>query len=227
MSEQQGGFSDSLSEWVKSAIQHQMTEVHMCMPGKIESYNSGDNTATVKPTISRRMRGAAEPVEYPVIPKVPVVQPRTAKARINFPIEPGDLVLLVFADRNIENWLQSRGDEPKETRDLRQHDLSDVFAIVGGYPLEVPAPPKFPGALNIEVEPGTKVAVTNGTVELLDLFDQIMEKLDAVLINVQAMTMLGVTSGGGVSGVPVNAAAFALDQTAIALIKTKLSDLKA
>lgn len=205
----QGGFTTSLSELIRQVINFELTEMHVCMPGKIESYNAGDNTATVKPTLSRRFRGATEPIEYPVIAKVPIVQPRTAKARINFPIEKGDLCLLIFADRNIENWLQSRGNEPKEVNDLRRHNLSDAFAILGGYPLELPAPPKFPGALNIEIEQGVKVAITNGTVELLDLIDQ-------TLTAIQSLT---VTTSSTPSGVPNNAAVFLQIQQLLAGIK--------
>lgn len=222
--DQQGGFTGTLAELLKQAINHELTEFHVCMPGKIETYDSSDNTATVKPTISRRMRGAAEPIEYPVIPKVPVVQPRTAKARINFPIESGDPVLLVFADRNIENWLQSRGDAPREVRDLRRHDLSDGFAILGGYPFEVPAPPKFPGALNIEVEPGTKIAFTNGSVELLDIMDQMTAVLEDVTNGmITALTAhIHSSAGAGPPTVP-----FTSFQVQLTLLKAKLKQLKA
>ncbi len=181
--DRQSGFAGSLSELLRQSFIHQLTEVHVCMPGKIESYNPNDGTATIKPTLSRRFRGADEPVEYPVIPKVPLVQPRTAKARINFPVEKGDLVLLVFADRNLENWIQSSGTESRETGDVRSHDLSDAFAILGGYPTLNSAPPKNPGALNIEVEAGTKVAITNGSIELLDLLDRMLIQIQAIQVS--------------------------------------------
>jgi len=223
----QGGYTTTLTELLRLAINRELTEFHVCLPGKIESYNPADGTATVKPTISRRFRGDANVIEYPVIPKVPIVQPRTAKARINFPIESGDLVLIVFSDRSLENWIQSAGDAPREAKDLRRHDLSDAFAILGGYPSLVPAPPKFPGALNIEIEPGTKIALTNGSVELLALFDTVLAQMDTILTNIQALTVSGVLTGGGVSGVPVNAALFLADQVAIADVKTKLALIKA
>ncbi len=197
MTTKQGGFTGALAELIRQGIDYQLTEFHVCMPGKIESYNPKDGTATVKPTISRRFRGASEPIEYPVIPKVPVVQPRTNRAWINFPIEPGDLVLIVFADRNYENWLQSTGEEPKECRDVRRHDLSDAFAIIGGYPISAPAPPEFPGALNIELKLGTKIAVTNGTEELMGLISEILDYLT---------TTITVTNSGGATGAPTNAA---------------------
>ena len=226
MTRKQAGFTESLQELVKQAIDFELTEFHVCMPGKIEQYDAALGTATIKPTLSRRFRGAEEPIEYPVIQNVPIVQPRTAKAQATLPITSGDLVLIVFADRSIENWDLSRGDEPREVRDLRRHDLSDAFAILGGYPSLNPSPSANGQAYEVLVKPGIKISFGNGAVEVLTLFDEVLEKLDSILVNVQAMTMLGVTSGGGVSGVPVNAAVFGINQTELALIKTKLDALK-
>jgi hypothetical protein len=147
------------------------------------------------------------------------VQPRTAKARIIFPVEKGDLCLIVFADRNIENWQSSDGSEVREVRDIRRHALSDAFAILGGFPSLNPARPKVLGALNIEVEPETKVTITNGNVELLQLFDDIMVELDSVLDNIQ-----NATYGGDSLDV---ATPFVTNQANIDTIKAKLGQLKA
>ncbi len=226
MTRQQAGFTDSLQEILKQAIDFELTEFHVCMPGKIETYDESLGTATIKPTLSRRFRGAANSIEYPVIQKVPVVQPRTAKAQATLPITKGDLVLIVFADRSIENWDMSRGDEPREVRDLRRHDLSDAFAILGGYPTLNPSPPVNGKAYEVLVKPGTKIAFGNGSVEVLTLFDEVLEKMDSILTNIQLLTVSGVLTGGGISGIPVNAASFVINQTEIALIKTKLEALK-
>lgn len=229
MSQAQAGQATTLQELLRRAINHELTEFHVCMPGRIELYNPTTGTATIKPTISRRFRGAEEPVEYPVIPRVPIIQPRTAQAKVTFPIKTGDAVILVFADRNIENWDASNGSEIRETLDVRRHDLSDAFAILGGYPSLNPALPRFPDALNIEVIPGVKIALSNGTgaVELLDLFDQTMALMDTILTNVQALTVGSIEPGAGTSGVPANAADFAANSASLNLIKSKLGQLKA
>lgn len=222
----QEGPTESMQELLRNAINHQLTEFHVCMPGKIEAYNPLDGTATVKPTLSRRFRGAEDVTEYPVISKVPVIQPRVAKARINFPIEPGDLCLIVFADRNIENWLQSDGARPKAVNDIRQHDLSDAFAILGGYPFLKPAPSKNPGALSIEVEPGIKVAITNGSVELLDLLDQLLKQIN---LELDAMTAHFHIGFAGIPTVPPDAGTLATIiqiKLEVTKIKTLLGTIK-
>lgn len=72
--------------------------------------------------------------EYPVIPNVPVVMPRSANAgySVNIPVTKGDSVLLVFGDRSIDNW-QSTGSvaAPAEQIMPRLHDITDAIAIVG------------------------------------------------------------------------------------------------
>ena len=216
----------SLPQLLRSAIRSELTELHVCMPGRIDKYDTKTGLATVKPTLARRFRGRTEATEYPVIPRVPVIQPRTAVARINFPVKPGDLCLLVFADRNIENWIASDGAAPKEVNDVRMHDLSDAYAILGAYPEKIAAPSKNPDALSIEVNAGTKIALTNGSVEILSLFDDILVELDVILTNVQALTVGGVLSGGSASSVPVNVATFAQSQTVVATLKEKLGQLK-
>jgi hypothetical protein len=65
----------------------------------------------------------------PVIPRVPVVFPGANGFRVTFPIVAGDTVLLVFADRSIDAWLD-RGVLVEPT-DARSHDLADAIAIPG------------------------------------------------------------------------------------------------
>ncbi len=171
----------SFQELLRLAVDFETSELHVCMPGKVESYDSSTGLASVKPTLSRRMRGAEEAVEYPVIPRVPVVQPRTQAAQIHMPISKGDLVLLVFADRNIENWLDSDGSEAREVNDVRRHALSDAYAIPGGFPSRKPPNVTFPEALTLQVGQGTPIYIGNdlqhpvyGNVELSNLIYQII-----------------------------------------------------
>lgn len=221
------GPTKDLRELLRLAIEHELNEWHVALPGKIESYDTDTNLASVKPTVSRRFRGAAFPTEYPVIPRVPIVQPETTKARIVFPIEVGDPVLLVFADRSIVSWLDSDGLSVREAEDVRQHHLSDAFAILGGMPTRAARAPKFPGAVNIEVAEGTKIAFTNGPVELLDLLEQMLTLLDTVVTNILAITQSITPTTGPTLSPLVNATDFVNNQTTIAQIKELLGELKA
>jgi phage baseplate assembly protein gpV len=60
---------------------------------------------------------------------VPVIFPRGGGCTLTFPVKAGDECLLIFADRCIDFWWQNGG--VQKPVDLRMHDLSDAFAIVG------------------------------------------------------------------------------------------------
>lgn len=73
-----------------------------------------------------------EPI--PTITKIPFVVPwgKAAGLLLSVPINVGDDVLLIFADRSIDNW-QSTGkmSAPAEDTIPRIHDLTDAIAIPG------------------------------------------------------------------------------------------------
>jgi hypothetical protein len=58
-----------------------------------------------------------------MLPAVPVFMP------VPFEVHPGDACLVVFADADIDGWLETG--EPQETKSARKHSLSDGFAFVG------------------------------------------------------------------------------------------------
>lgn len=158
---------------IRAGFDHLAAELRVALPGRIESFNPVERTATVKPMLSRRFRGAVTATELPVVQNVPIVEPRTLKAIVSLPVTPGDPVLMVFADRAIENWLGSAGVIPSAPLDVRQHDLSDAFAVLGGWPCGKPGiVPKETSAASIQVAQGTKIYIGNDKVDLLDLLDQ-------------------------------------------------------
>lgn len=67
--------------------------------------------------------------DYPLLTDVPVVFPRGGGCTLTFPVNAGDECTVIFADRCIDFWWQSGG--VQEPVDVRMHDLSDAFAIVG------------------------------------------------------------------------------------------------
>ena len=169
----------TLDGLIRAAFDHMIGDVRVALPGRIESFDRSDRTATVKPMISVKRRGATEPTELPIIQGVPVVEPRTQKAALSLPIAAGDPVLLVFADRALENWLGSAGTSPSGALDVRKHHIADAFAIPGGWPTGKNSTTPAPTGLGIEVglEVGTKIAFGNGVVELVDLISQILSLL--------------------------------------------------
>ena len=66
---------------------------------------------------------------YPLLLNVPVIFPAGGGFTLTFPIAAGDECLVVFNDRQIDNWLVSGPGLPPTVG--RVHDLSDGIAIVG------------------------------------------------------------------------------------------------
>jgi hypothetical protein len=104
------------------------------MPGRVETYDPATQRASVAPLVKDVEvddEGARTARDFPVITGVPVVFPGAGGFRVTFPVQAGDLVLLVFSDRSLDKLLASSGAEAVDPIDPRQHDLSDAVAIPG------------------------------------------------------------------------------------------------
>ncbi|MCY1211511.1 hypothetical protein D9M69_119440 [compost metagenome] len=89
-------------------------------------------TCEVQPTIKvpvRQIDGTVVTVALPLLVDCPVQFPSGGNCSLTFPVAPGDECLVVFASRCIDSWWQSGG--VQEQAELRMHDLSDGFALLG------------------------------------------------------------------------------------------------
>lgn len=119
---------NELAQLLKRASSEALRSVNTCMPGRIISYDSGSGMASVQPLLSRRQPGGLEE-DMPVINGVPVIFPRAGGGSLTFPVSKGDGVLLVFSQRSIEEYKESR--DKVIPVDPRAFDLSDAVAIIG------------------------------------------------------------------------------------------------
>jgi len=120
--------SDNLTNALKQAMWNILAGVHTALPAEVSKYDSSGPRVEVKPMIKRVYKNNTI-LDLPVIVSVPVLFFRTARFKFTFPLEKGDGVLLVFAERSLETWL-SRG-EAVAPQDPRKFDLSDAIAIPG------------------------------------------------------------------------------------------------
>lgn len=98
----------------------------------MQSFNAAQMTVVVQPTIKAVIGlpdGTSESRALPLLLDCPVVFPCGGGFTLTFPLEAGDECLVVFASRCIDSWWQSGG--VQEQAELRLHDLSDGFALVG------------------------------------------------------------------------------------------------
>lgn len=107
-------------------------KIRVALPGTILSFDPDAVTCTVQPAIKgyeSDAEGAKKSVSISVLVDVPVVFPRGGGCTLTFPVRAGDECLLVFADRCIDFWWQSGGEQ--EPVSQRTHHLADAFAIIG------------------------------------------------------------------------------------------------
>jgi hypothetical protein len=124
--------SPNLNELLIAAMSSHQATVWTSLPGIIESYSPAKMTVSVRPSIQARVQlegGEYQWVSIPLLVDVPVIFPSGGGFTLTFPISPGDECLVMFASRCIDGWWQSGG--VQQQMDLRMHDLSDGFALVG------------------------------------------------------------------------------------------------
>lgn len=193
----------------------------------IQSYNKAKKTckATVvyKKTISKRnpITNKYEDVlqDYPILINCPVMNLSGGNAGLRFPINKGDVALILFNDRDIDNWFlgkQSNG----STNTKRMHHFSDGIALVGLFSqndaeknyeslyVDKDKTVLFDGDVRIVLS-GNKLKVTNKQTDV-DTLGMLLQEL---IVNINtALTTL--TVAGNPSAVPgvaaINATALKL-----------------
>lgn len=109
-------------------LQNRLEQVHTMLPGRVVSYDKASRVATIKPSVKlRTIHG--EVLNIPPIAGVPVVWPSSGAFSLVGALEPGDGVMLVFAESSIGSWLKGSTDVAAE--DESRFSLQDAVAVVG------------------------------------------------------------------------------------------------
>lgn len=103
--------------------------------GEIVAFNSAKQTATVKIGMSKQVVDYTKnpPAyinkNYPLLTDCPIFIPSGGTGYLTFPVAAGDPCLVLFNDRDLDNWFKGGpGSPPNGTR---AHDLSDGLVLVG------------------------------------------------------------------------------------------------
>lgn len=100
--------------------------------GVIKSFDASTQRAYVEVAYSRKVENKAdaqERIDYPALVDVPVICLGGGQGSIRFPISEGDNCILLFNDRDIDNFLES--DSFNQLASDRKHSFSDAIALVG------------------------------------------------------------------------------------------------
>ncbi len=119
---------DSPMNFFNKLTEQLLDGINNCMLAKIETFDHKKMKANVIPLVKYRNKDNSIE-ERPMLIEVPVSFVKAGPFVIRPPYQSGDIVLLVFADEDIENVLFS-GDI-SEPNSARTHSLDDAI-IIGG-----------------------------------------------------------------------------------------------
>lgn len=123
---------EDLYATIRYALEGLRSEIQTSTPAIIQSFDPIKRTCTAQPTIKSLLTGLdgkKQWVQLPVIVDIPVIFPSGGGYTLTFPIAQGDECLLIFASRCIDAWWYNGGIQNQD--DVRFHDYSDGFALVG------------------------------------------------------------------------------------------------
>lgn len=191
-------------------------EINCVRVGQIQSYDATKQEATVKiaqqQVTSTQPDGTRTLSEFPLLLRCPVVYPSGGGFTLTFPIAAGDECLILFNDREIDNWVTSGAGQAPTT--ARMHDLSDGFALVGVRSNPRALTSVSTSATQLRSDDGeTYVEVSSGSIKLVAPTGIL---LDTPLVTVtgdieagdDAISSVhhkhdGVQTGGGDTGEPI------------------------
>lgn len=121
---------DVFDQWIDGMLDG----IRVMMPGKVVSYDKVLQCVTVQPLIQD---GELDPITgervvktISVLNDVPVSFYGAPRARITFPIKPGDLCMLQFSSSAVTRFFLGKG-AVTDPGDDRRHDINDAVALFG------------------------------------------------------------------------------------------------
>lgn len=206
--------------------------------GTIQSFNETQQTAqvTLNYTKTFYQQGAnaqsltPTQVSYPILMDCPVVILSGGPAWLNLPVAAGDECLVLFNDRDMDNWFQGVVGAPVATS--RLHSFSDAIALVGLRSLNRSIGSFDPtrailtdGNAAIGINPSThKLTAKNASYDLNTLLQNLCTQLENLASACAAITVT-CAAAGSPSGPPINAATISAVSTQIQSIATEIGGL--
>lgn len=169
-------------------------------------------------------------VTYPPIVDCPVIFLGGSNGYLTFPISVGDECLVLFNDRDIDNWFI--GQPVGEVNTSRMHSFTDGIILVGirSQPKALPSVDAGRAVLGdlrgakvgVGASGGTQVLIRNNDTTLNTLLQTLITDINALVTAVAAIT---VVTSGTPSGTPVNAAAITAVTTSLNALATQIGGL--
>lgn len=153
--------------------------------GVIQSFYPSTQTADIEIAYKQVVsieNGVKVFQEYPLLMECPVIVLFGGVDFISLPVTAGDSCLVLFNDRDLDQWLNNgNGGHPTTSR---LHDLSDAIAIVGIRPLT--------NSIARYLSNGIRLSHGNGNSEI-DLKENLIESVAQLFLHNGDMTITGDT----------------------------------
>ncbi len=205
--------NESIDESLNSFILNALLSINTVMPGKVVKYENG--FCSVQPIFKSVFQGfdGKEVIkDKDIIENVPVLHSRGGGFIVDIPLKPDDLVILLFSQRSIDNYLETDGKSTLDPQDSRLFDLSDCYALPVGITKRNKPNAYSSSDLVIKTEDGAgefhmtlsgDMNVKAGTVRLgsltadkaLALATDVKNKLDGIATNLNAHTHTTISIG--------------------------------
>ena len=202
---------DVYARWLKIGIN--------CVKiGTIQSIDYTKMTASIQIVFQQALSDGTYQT-IPALTDCPVFTPQGGGFSLQFPIAKGDAAIVLFADRNIDNWFSSGG--VQVPADGRLHSLSDAIAIVGINSLASPLQPapSSSEARFTDKAGTTKVGISGGKVTIAGASGKtLLTVLEDLITQIKAISTTNCVVGSPVTVSPAS-------QAALDLITTELQGL--
>ena len=164
--------------------------------GKIQEFDPSTQLATVSIEYNRAVENnedTYERVDYPNLSGVPVLFNKCFR----YPIKTGDYCILLFNDRDIDNWVSTRSKTRLASE--RKHSFSDAIAIVGLSPID-----DFSSNRVEMVNGSTKISM-NEKIKIMNASADLFSILNGVLDILSTLTTTNCVVGSPVAISPAQA----------------------
>lgn len=175
------GIADSTNKFIRKYLR----ETHSIKPAVVTAVDHGANKLNAK-ILTDTYVGSGTNIPHPDVFDVPffILSANAGAAKITMPLATGDVVLILFSDRDYEDYLTTSGKQVVSNNNLRTHDYNPILALPCFY---TAASSTNVSSTDISIENGSTTVVIkpDGNIEM-----QTSANIDATAsaVNVTAAT---------------------------------------
>jgi hypothetical protein len=114
-------------------FEYQMKNMYTAIPAKVMQVRDAKQCKVDAKPLVDMVFSDLETLEWATIPNVPIMYPSSSTSAITFPVNAGDIVLLVFSQAGLDVFKSGDG-TPQPASDYRAFNMRDAIAIPGLFP---------------------------------------------------------------------------------------------